>query len=178
MTDDSKPNANAHSSTKPALDWSGTAPFPFTRESSIRLDDKGIFWHEGFKIDHPGLQRGMHAWLTRHPTDGRYVLENGYDWCYLTIDIAPFFVRSARVEDDRLHGVLSDGSEVTIDEHTLTIDDGGALWCLVKPALRGGVAPARFDAHAMVAIGDAIEQRDDGAWRLHLGANEIPIRRG
>jgi hypothetical protein len=38
--------------------------------------------------------------------------------------------------------------------------------------------PARFDVHAMVAIGDAIEQRGNGGWVIKLGTGERAIAQG
>ena len=38
----------------------------------------------------PGLAAGLHRWIGRHPDDGRYVLKNGYDWSYFTVDDAPY----------------------------------------------------------------------------------------
>lgn len=145
---------------RPALDWSGKAPFPFTRESSIRVDADGGFWHEGQKVEHPGLARAMASWVSRHPTDGRWVLENGYDWCYLTVDDVPLLVRGARVEGDALYGVLSDGSEERLDPSTFTVDEQGTLRCTVKPTSRGGPYPAKLARHAQLALADRLAEQD------------------
>lgn len=150
------------------LDWSGAVPMPFTRESSIRLDEHGHFFHDGERVEHAGLERAMHRWLRRHPTDGRWVLENGWDWCYVHVDVAAFFVRSARIEGDRVKATLSDGDELEIAPSTLRIDDGGALWCDVHAERDGGPFPARFDVYAAAALGEAIDE-SDGALVLTLG---------
>ncbi|MFI5298546.1 MAG: hypothetical protein ACHREM_10650 [Polyangiales bacterium] len=168
MTDPAKPPP------RPPLDWSGNAPMPFTRESSIRLDDHGHFFHDGERVEHPGLERAMHRWLRRHPTNGRWVLENGWDWCYVTVDVAAFFVRSARVEGDHIEGLLSDGDDVEIAPSTLRMDRDGALWCDVHGDREGGPFPARFDAYATAALGDAIEERD-GALVITVGGTRMTI---
>jgi len=85
------------------------APDGASRESSLRLDGEGRFWHDGALVDHPRLHAALHQWITRHPTDGRFILSNGYDWTYFTVDDAPFFVKGVQFGDEpRL--VLSDDS--------------------------------------------------------------------
>ena len=37
----------------------------------------------------------MASWVSRHPDDARWLLENGWDCCYLTLDDAPHLVRDA-----------------------------------------------------------------------------------
>jgi hypothetical protein len=154
---------------RPALDWSGKAPFPFTRESTIRLDGSGRFWHDQEPVDHPGLARAMSSWLTKHPVDGRWVLENGYDWCYLTVDDVPFQVRAARVEGGSILATLSDGSEEALDPAHLAVDPDGTIRCAVKPNARGGPYPAKFARHAQLALADRL--RDD-AGRIVLATDQ------
>src|SRR5688572_19225885 len=112
---------NPGNTVRPQLDWSGNAPFPFTRESSIHLNRDGRFSHEGATVEHPGLAKAMASWISRHPDNGRWVLENGYDWCYVTIEDVPFWVQSAHFEGSQIVGTLSDGSEERIDPRTLTV---------------------------------------------------------
>ena len=50
-------------------------------------------------VEHPGLAAAMHTWVTRHPDDGRYILSNGYDWTYFTVDDAPSKVTVRPVAD-------------------------------------------------------------------------------
>jgi len=159
---------------RPPLDWSGNAPFPFTRESSIRVDVEGSFWHEGQRIEHPGLARAMASWVSRHPDDGRWVLENGWDWCYLTVDDVPLLVRSARVEGAELFGVLSDGSEERIDPETLAVDPAGTLRCTVKAGARRGPYPAKLARHAQLALAERLRE-EDGHYVLALGDREVVL---
>jgi len=159
---------------RPPLDWSGKAPFPFTRESSIRLDTEGRFFHDGEMVEHPGLSHAMHGWITRHPNDARYVLENGWDWCYLTVDDTPFVVRSAHLEGAALDVTLSDGSTEKLAPHALRVAQDGTLRCEVKASAKGGPYPARFDRHALVALGEKLTERD-GRYFLTLPGGEIAI---
>lgn len=157
---------------RPPLDWSGNAPFPFTRESSIRVDSDGAFWHEGQKIEHPGLARAMASWISKHPDNGRWVLENGWDWCYLGVEDAPLMVRSARVEGDRVLGVLSDGSEEALD--ALSVDPQGTLRCTVKPNARGGPYPAKLARQAQLDLAPHLEESGDRVV-LVAGKQRLPL---
>lgn len=159
---------------RPPLDWSGKAPFPFTRESTIRLDAEGRFFHEGALVEHPGLARAMHTWISRHPDDGRWVLENGWDWCYLVVDDTPLTVRSAKIDGDAIEVTLSDGSIERIDPTMLRLADDGSLRCEVKAHARRGPYPARFDRHAMIALGEVLNERD-GRTILTISGREVPI---
>src|SRR5580700_1822488 len=47
-----------------------------SRESTIRLDAEGRFFHEGARVEHPRLEAAMHTWIARHPDDGRFILTN------------------------------------------------------------------------------------------------------
>jgi hypothetical protein len=167
---------------RPPLDWSGNAPFPgFSRESKIRLDGEGRFWHDGERVDHPGLARGLHTWIGRHPNDGRIVLENGWDWCYLAVDDAPYFVRGVSIErgaaqdpGERLVVRLSDESAEPLVLESLRVDAQGAIRCEVKHAAKGGPFAARFDRHAAAALGELLHEVD-GRVVLRVGGNERVI---
>jgi uncharacterized protein len=155
---------------RPPLDWSGNAPFPFTRESSIKLDRDGFFWHEGIRVEHPGLARAMATWISRHPDNGRWVLENGYDWCYIAVEDVPLWVKSARFDNDAIVGTLSDGTEERIDINTMSVDTEGTLRCAVKPTARKGPYPAKLARHAQLALADRL--REEGE-KIFLGTVEL-----
>lgn len=166
----------AVTSARPQLDWSGNAPFPFTRESSIRLDAEGRFFHEGAPVDHPGLARAMASWISRHPDNGRWVLENGYDWCYVAIEDVPLWVRSARVEGGAIVATLSDGAEERIDPRTLSVDAEGTLRCEVKANARKGPYPAKLARLAQLALAERLRE-ENGQFVLATDAGEITLRR-
>ena len=152
----------AENPARPPLDWSGNAPFPFTRESSIRIDDEGRFWHDGQLVEHPKLATAMATWISRHPNDGRYILENGYDWCWITVDDAPLSVRSARIDGDAMVATLSDGTDERIDPSTLMVDDGGNVRCKVHHDKNYGPYDAKFDRHALQALGERLREENGG----------------
>ncbi len=135
------------------------APEGRSRESTIVLKADGHFEHEGAVVEHRKLEQAMHTWVSRHPDDGRYILTNGYDWTYLTVEDAPFFVRHLLPRDDVEIGdetpvtlVLSDGTEEQLDPARVTVGADGALYTCVKAALPGGPFEAKFTRHAQTSL--------------------------
>jgi hypothetical protein len=123
-----------------------------SRESTIRLDAEGRFFHDDAIVEHPGLAAGMNAWISRHPDDGRYILNNGYDWTYFTVEDAPFFVRSLRVDGERVLLTLSDSTEEAWDPSKTRIGEGGALYATVKANAERGPFEAKFTRYAQAAL--------------------------
>lgn len=133
------------------------APEGRSRESSIRLDREGRFWHEGARVEHPGMHKAFASWIARHPDDGRYILSNGWDWTYFQVDDVPYFVQSLVVEGGRVRIVLSDGSEETLDPSTLAVGENDAVYLRVKdgrfearlvPEAQTGLAPLLVETEA------------------------------
>jgi hypothetical protein len=142
------------------------APEGRSRESTLRLDARGRFWHDGRPVDHAGLSAGLHSWISRHPDDGRYILTNGYDWTYFTVDDAPYSVRALRVEPERVVLVLSDGTESAWDPEATRVGEDGALYATVKRDTRGGPYEAKFTPHAQASLGPLLVEADDGGLPL------------
>jgi hypothetical protein len=140
-----------------------------SRESTIRLDANGHFFHEGARVEHPGLEAAMHTWIARHPDDGRFILTNGYDWTYFTVDDVAYFVRSVRIEPERVVLSLNDGSEETWDPGKTRVS-GDRLYAVVK----GGAAEARFDRHAQNALGPILEEVD-GKLAVKIGSRFVVL---
>lgn len=134
------------------------APDGRSRESTIRLDRDGRFFHDDELVEHAKLSDALHGWIARHPDDGRYILTNGYDWTYFTVDDAPFTVRSVDVQPDATTLLLSNGDRVPLDPEGLTLDDDGALYASV--AVRGDTYEARFSRFAQAQLEPALEERD------------------
>ncbi|MCA1664059.1 MAG: hypothetical protein LC659_07310, partial [Myxococcales bacterium] len=60
------------------------------RQSGIRLDGEGRFWHEGAEVTHQGLRAAFWRWLDRNP-DGRWVLRlDAQRFVYLDVDDVPY----------------------------------------------------------------------------------------
>jgi hypothetical protein len=144
-----------------------------SRESTLRLDALGRFWHEGRLVTHPGLAAGLHKWIRRHPDDGRFILSNGYDWTYFAVEDAPFFVRSVRAEPERVVLVLSDGTEEPLDPQTARIGRDDALYVRVKDAAPGGPYEAKFTPHAQTSLEPMLVPGDPPA--LRIGSRTVAI---
>jgi uncharacterized protein len=99
-----------------------------SRESSIVLSRDGRFFHEGTPVQHPGMHKAFASWLRRHPDDGRYILNNGYDWTYLTVEGPGQFVRSVRSVGGLPELELLDGRALPLDPRALSGDADGRLW--------------------------------------------------
>jgi uncharacterized protein len=130
-------------------DFYRIAPPPgASRESTLRLDRQGRFWHDGARVDHPALERALRSWVARHPDDGRPILTNGYDWCYFEVEDAPLFVDALRIEGDSVTLVLFDGSEEPLDPASLSVGGDGVVYARA----RGGALVARFSRHAQTQL--------------------------
>jgi hypothetical protein len=129
------------------------------RQSGIRLDAEGRFWHEGGEVTHHGLRAALWRWLDRNP-DGRYVLRlDDKRFVYLDVDDAPFVVRSLRWEGEHARVRLSDDSEEELLYKTLRISSSGTVYAKCKE----GRFDARFATAAWGALQERIVERDGKA---------------
>ncbi|MBK8997206.1 MAG: DUF1285 domain-containing protein [Myxococcales bacterium] len=147
------------------------APEGRSRESSIRLDREGRFWHDGARVEHSGMQRAFASWIDRHPDDGRFILTNGWDWTYFSVDDVPFFVRSLRVEPGRVILQLSDGSEESLDPTTVCVGDNDAVYVRVKD----GRFEARFSPEAQTRLAPLLSETPGGELVLCLAETQHRI---
>jgi hypothetical protein len=138
------------------------APEGRSRESTIRLDAEGHFFHEDAPVEHPKLAAALHSWIARHPDDGRYILTNGYDWTYFTVEDVPYFVRSIRDEGGEAILVLSDGTEEPLDPSTLRPGKRGDLYLVVKKDAKGGPFDAKLTRHAQTQLEPFLADGGDG----------------
>jgi hypothetical protein len=155
------------------------APEGRSRESTLRLDAEGRFWHEGRLVEHERLLAALHGWIARHPDDGRYILTNGYDWTYFTVDDAPFFVRALRVagegNDRRVVLRLDDATEEEWDPERTRTGPDGALYAPVKRSAPGGPFEAKFSRHAQTSLGPLLVEGPDGDDRPGAFAPAVKI---
>jgi hypothetical protein len=134
------------------------APEGASRESTIRLDAEGRFFHEGSLVEHPGLAAALSTWIRRHPDDGRFILSNGYDWTYFSVEDAPFFVRRVDREGARVWLELSDGTREEWDPARSFVGEGSALYAEVKSTSEGGPFLAKFTRHAQASLEPVLVQ--------------------
>ena len=138
------------------------APEGRSRESTIRLDREGCLFHDEAPVEHPKLAEALHGWIARHPDDGRYILTNGYDWTYFTVEDVPYFVRSLRAEDGDALLVLSDGSVEPLDPSTARTGPDGAIYVQVKRDARGGPFDAKLTRFAQTQLDPFLREQDGG----------------
>ena len=149
------------------------APEGRSRESTIVLDRDGRLWHEGVLVEHDRLAEAMHGWIARHPDDGRFILTNGYDWTYFTVEDAPFTVRSAHLDEQgRVILALSGGARVPLDPAAVSVAADGSLYATVE--LPHGTFEARFDRHAQAQLEPALVEIEDGVAIRSGGVVAIP----
>lgn len=142
------------------------------RQTGIRLDREGRFWHEGAQVTHPGFQRALLRWLDRLP-DGRAILRlDERRYAYVDVDDADLLVQSARWDGDRPFVHLNDGSDEELDCNSLEVGDGSALYCRV----RGGRLTARISTRAYQVLSRRIEESGAGGFALRACGRLWPIR--
>ena len=147
------------------------------RETGLRLDREGRWWHEGQPVEHPRLAAALHRWLDRDD-EGRYVLKlEGGRRAYVEVEDAPYVVRTLELDGPgravRIYLRLSDGSEEELDYASLRVGADNALYC-------GGVKgrfEARFSRQAYYLLGELIEETE-GGFALRAAGELWPIRGG
>jgi hypothetical protein len=142
-----------------------------SRESSIRLDAEGRFFHDGAPVEHAAMAAAFASWIARHPDDGRFILTNGYDWTYFEVEDAPFFVESFRVTPDGPVLRLFDGTEEPLDATTLRLDAEGRVRLRVK----GGAFDAKLTRDAQLALAPFLTETPRGALSLVISGVEYAL---
>lgn len=143
-----------------------------SRESTIAIDREGRFWHDGERVENAAIERALAGWVARHPDDGRTILTNGWDWCYVTVEDAPFAVRALRLDDGAPRMALSDDTEEPIDPSALSVAEDGVVYARVK----GGTFEARFTRHAQTSLAPLLVDADPPTLRI-AGADHVLGRR-
>ena len=134
------------------------APAGRSRESTIVLDAAGRFHHDRALVEHPGLARAFASWIDVHPEDGRFILNNGYDWSYLQVDDLPYFVLGVSEAGGAVWLHLSDGSDSPLIVESLEPGPGGALSASVKD----GRFRARFTPSAQTGLAPWLRESENG----------------
>lgn len=147
-----------------------TFPFGLSRETTIRRSADGKWSHDGDPLDNEKLSRAFDRWIER-AEDGRWCLKNDINWAYITLEGAPFFVRSVRLDGERATLRLSNDREAQLDFHSLREGPDGVLYCSAL-----GEA-ARFESYAAVQLGALLEEDERGPYFLQGGERVRPPRR-
>ncbi|OQX69449.1 MAG: hypothetical protein B6A08_05065 [Sorangiineae bacterium NIC37A_2] len=141
-----------------------------SRVSRIRLDAAGRFWDGGELVRHEGVRDALATWIKKHPDDGRYILENGYDWLYLEVEDTPCFVTAVRGGPPEMDLVLL-GNQVEPAPLTgWTLRPDGSLTVLV----RGGALEARLLPSAQSELGPWLVEHE-GGYALRIRDQLVPI---
>lgn len=150
-------------------------PPGFSRETTIRRDRRGRWFHDGEPVLHPKVRKAFDRWIDR-ADDGRYILRNDANWAYVEIEGAPIFV--LRVQEDPAEGAptgfvlhTSDGQAHALAAATLRQDRDGNLYCQV----RDGRLVAQFTVRALVDLADRLHESRDGVVLEDLAGSRHPI---
>jgi uncharacterized protein len=137
----------------------------------LRIDVDGA-WHDGeVEITHHGVLANLRGNLRR---DARGYFIQTRVRIPVTVDDVPWVVVRVERRGERLHAILNDGTETTIDPATLRIGPNDVPYCAVKE----GAFEARLSraaAHQLLALGEYDEASGRGA--LRLGGREYELRR-
>ncbi len=136
----------------------------------IRLDAAGRWWHQGERFSHPRLIALFSRSLVCTARGTWLVQVEPYSYP-VAVDDVGFFVTGARPDGDGWLLRLSDGSEERLDPATLRSDGDTWLGCLVH----AGHDEARIVDGAWIGLAEAIDDGDEGGWRLRRGADSWPI---
>ena len=143
---------------KPAL------PFGLSRETRIRIDKEGRFFHEDDLITHEALWRALAGWVDVDPESGRYILKNDINWAFVAVEDTPLVVK--RLYDETI--LLTDGSEEPLDWASLSVSDDDVPYVRV----RGGKLPARFSRQAAYTFLEKARTDEQGG--LWHGEHRVP----
>lgn len=128
------------------------------RQTGIRLDREGRFWHEGEEITHEGFRRALLRWLDRLE-DGRPILRlDEKRYAYVDVDDTELLARGARWEGDRLILALNDGTDEELAYGSLRVRADHSLTCRV----RGGRLDARITSPAYQVLSQRVVETADG----------------
>jgi hypothetical protein len=112
----------------------------------------------------------------KHPLDGRWILQNGYDWTYFLVEDVPYFIVSVRAEKGDAILRLSDGSEEPLNPTTLRVSPRDELYVCVKAVGPPGPYDAKFTRFAQTQLAPFLHEGEHGEVRVVTarGAHVVP----
>ncbi len=136
----------------------------------LSIDAEGAWRHEGVVVTHPRVLAMLYLALAKDE-QGYHVRVEGRR---IPVDVAdcPFLVLAVRHLADGIQLTLSSGEHVLLDPATLAIDAANVPRCVVKSD--GGTA--RFSRTAWMQLAEAVEEDENGGYRLRLGGRTHPLR--
>lgn len=168
----------AGASSGEAFDLSAPDFLERLRQSGIRIDREGRFWHEGETVRHEGLRQALFRWLDRlPPPDGRYVLRlDERRFAYLDVEDTPLVATSLRWSGAEAWLGLNDGDEEPLAPETLTVDDAGVLRCRVRRGHAEPTIEVRLATSAASTLAERMTNGPDGP-HLEMDGARGPIPR-
>lgn len=162
------------------LNESFRAQLQSLRDSGIRIDRQGQFWHNGQTVAHQGLRQALFTWLDRlPPPDGRHILRlDETRYAFIDVDDTPLVVNTIKLQTDgnicQAWLSLTDGTEEVLRADTLSIDAEGTL----RVPVRAGHMLARLTTAAASALAPYLDEAQ-GVWSLALpGQKAVRLRQG
>ena len=143
-------------------------PPGFSRETTIRRDDEGRWFHDGILVTNPKVAQAFDRWIDVDP-GGRFILKNDINWAFVTVEGAPMTVISARVGPQGITLWLSDDRCESLNPDTVRQGPDGRVYCSV----RDGRLTARFSRRAVLDLAPALEE--DGSLRVGDRVISVPI---
>ena len=141
------------------------------RQTGIRLDRTGTFWHDGQPITHRGLHSALLRWLDELH-DGTPILRlDAERYAYVEVEDAPLLVVSLRWNDDRAFAKTNDGNEEELAYASLCVSSDHTMYCRV----RGDRLTARLTTPAYYQLVQRIEE-DRGEYHLRAIGQRFTIR--
>ena len=121
------------------------------------------------------MARAFATWIQTHPDNGRFILNNGYDWTYFRVDDTPFFVESlAWSAEGSPVLVLSSGEQEPLQIQNLSVGEDGVVFARVK----GGAFEAKFTHAAQLGLAPLLVEVGAGQVGISLGDQQVqlPVR--
>ncbi len=141
------------------------------RQTGIRLDREGRFWHEGGEVTHQRFHKTLLRWLDVLD-DGRSILRlDDERYAYVEVEDSALIVTAVRWQGDRAFVVLNDDTEAELAYETLSQAGDHTLYCLV----RNRRLLARVATQAYYELAQRIEESEEG-FVLNANGSLHPIR--
>lgn len=142
-------------------------PPGLSRETTIRRDADGRWFHDGEPVINAAVARAFDRWIDLSE-DGRFCLRNRVNWAYVEIEGPPIFVERVRLEGGRAVLSLSDERIEPLDLETVRRDAEGRLYCTV----REGRLTAQLGRRAMLDVAEWLDEDGEGVC-LRVGEHAV-----
>ncbi len=144
-------------------------PPGFSRETTIRRDAHGNWFHEGEPVTNPAVKKAFEGWI-EIAEDGRFCLKNSVNWAYIELEGPAFFVRGLTKNEGSIYLELSGGSVEKLTAETIAQDSCGSLYCRVKDDRFW----AQFESAPAMGLMEHIDEDEDGIYFEFSGQKYYP----